>query len=460
MIIRFFAILKACVYLSVYWKWNHKKKNFHEQFAVKIRNAFEDLGATFIKLGQILSMRPDFIPSVYCSAWEILLDHAPIISARVIRRRIEAEFQKPISNIFQKFYNKPVASASLSQVHRATLWTGEEVAVKVLRPGVERLIRSDIKILRIAAWCVGNRIGKMPKTYWRGLIEQLSMWLHQETDYRIEKENMEIIRRQFVGYDDLAVPDTFDEWCSHRVLTMEFIDAPSLSDIIRRKRMEPDIPLDEAFRERMIRLGDQLFEISLQNGYVHGDVHPANILCTENGVIYFIDFGLIQYFDIHLRNHLILFLMGATFASPELLVRASRKIGKVPDDFNETEFYASFCRICESYKDVPASEMSNSEFLILCVNECLRHGIVIPWSVVIFARSTTGFDGIILKLYPDYVFSAHSRSVFLKIYAGSILKQLWTVPGFVGLTDDILDILKEVPSGLRTFVQAFGKAKV
>ena len=453
--LRLFIILSRCIRLGFFWMHHRTSSDFHERFSVKLRKTLEDLGPTFIKLGQMLSMRPDFILDIYCTELESLLDRAPKLPTRIIRRRVEQELKKPISNVFQKFYNSPIACASLSQVHRAILWNGDSVAVKVLRPGVERMIKRDIAVLKLLARLCGNKIGKMPGQYWLSLVDQLAVWLRQETDYIRERDNMEIMRKQLSVWDDIFTPDVYLEWSTKRVLVMEFIDAWSLNDLIRMKNKGELPSLQFDLCDRIAKLGDQTFVTSLRDGYAHGDCHPGNIFVTEDGKVGIIDFGLIQYFDVHLRNHMVLFMLGATFASPELIVRASKRMCTIPDDFDEESMYRKFSEICDHYRDVPASEMSNAQFLVLCINECLKQGLIIPWPLVIFARTTTGFDGIILKLFPEYVFSSESRPLFVRLYLQGLLRQFCTVPKFISILDDLQSVADDASANLRTFMEAF-----
>lgn len=461
MIWRLFVITGHVLSLGFFYVCSRHTRAFHAEFARRIRKTFEVLGPTFIKLGQMLSMRPDYIPEQYCNELEHLLDSAAVIPARIMRRRIEDELEKPISNVFQSFHNTPIASASLSQVYKAKLWSGEDVVVKVLRPGVEKLIASDIAVLKLLTKIGGSYVaGKIPKQYWIDLVDQLATWLLQETDYLCEHKNMETMRRELSIWDDVHVPEAYEHLCATRVLVMEYIEGWSLNTLIQMKRNDEKMPTDFDVADRIIRLADQLWVTSLRHGYTHGDVHPANIIMKKDGSMVLLDFGLIQYFDEHMRNYMIIFLLGSSFASPELVVRATHKLARVPDDFDEEAYYRSISEICNQYRDVPASEMSNAQFLFLCINECLKHGFIVPWPLIIYSRATTGFDGMVLKINPDFILSKHARSLFLQLYVTHVLGEARSMPRLISLFDDFWSLMKDAPENLRTFVNAYTGAGI
>lgn len=457
MIWRACVIFGASVRLAWFWIRRRTTDEFELHFAKRIRLTFERLGPTFIKLGQMLSLRPDYIPQVYCGELEHLLDSAPPLSFDVVEDIVRCELRCNPSETFSFIDEEPLASASISQVHRATLQTGEDVVIKVLRPGLRTLIARDIRLLQICARLVGNRIGKIDGVYWRQIVKQLHVWLQEEIDYTYEQQNAETMRKILSDIPDIHVPHFYSEHCTSKLLVMERMQGWSLRDLITLKR-EGRLPaLDCDIQERIMYLGDQLFGATLRKGYVHGDVHPANIFLQKDGSIGLVDFGLIQYFDTRLRHHLTTFLIGATFGSPDLLIKAAYNIGTYPEHFTEEHLYAGLSQACDRYRDVPATEMSNGQFLFACIQLCLENGVTLPWSIIIFARSTLGFDGIILKLCPEYIFTKHSRKLFVEIYLRNIYDQLCSTPNVIAMIEDIIACCRNGPESLRTFIDAFQK---
>lgn len=457
MIVRFILITGKALRLLGFWLQKRKQSNFHTLFAVHIRQSLESLGPTFIKLGQMLSMRPDYIPHAYCKELEQLLDSAPTIPASAIRRRIETELGKSIHNLFQKFENTPIASASLSQVHKAVLWDDTVVAVKILRPNLEKIIRADTKLLRIILPLVAKYFGSISKSYWVRLVDQLTTWLLEEIDYAIELRNTEIMQKEMCDGDTVCIPNIHHEFCSKHVLTMDYIDGWSLNDLIRLKEQDalPEFSFD--LQERIAYLGDRMFIANLGNGFCHGDFHPANIILTPDGKIYVIDFGLIQYIDVRIRNLLTLFLIGVTFGDPELILKTAHKLGEYPDDFDEKKVFMRVSELCSEYVDAPTDVMSNGQFLIRIMNIYLEAGGQLPWSIILYARTTLGFDGIILKLCPDYIFTKHSRALFVQRYIQNMMQTHCNVPKCISIIDDFIEATSILPTAIQHIIEGLMK---
>ena len=459
MLRRFCTITGHALHMYFFYWFRRNQEDVHQELAREVRRIFEQLGPTFIKLGQVLSMRPDYIPAVYCYEFDALLDNAPFLPAAVIRKRIKAELKQPLEDVFQEFNDQPLAAASLSQVHRAILCTGEEVAVKVLRPGVRKVIKQDIRLIRFFVRIFARYISRLKISYWIGLADQTEKWLMQEIDYEQEQKNMQELRKTVEDNPDVSIPIVYEQHSAKRVIVMEFVRGWSLSELSRLKREGKMPKLDFDIQEKVIALGDYSSVVTMQKGRVHGDMHPANIFITPEGQIYALDVGLLEYMDVRIRNYVCLYLLGAALNSPELVYKAALKVSPVPNDFNEQAFFEQISLMCERFYDVPMSEMNSGQFLVNTIQICLEHGMTMPWSIIMFCRTSFVFDGILMDFCPDYVFSKRRVPVFLNIYARNILQQSCSIPRVIGIFDDIWTVLMDAPENLRTFVDAFAKQK-
>jgi ubiquinone biosynthesis protein len=249
-----------------------------------LRQGMTTLGATFIKLGQVMSSRPDLFAPEIIDQLRLLQDRLPPFAFRRVKATIEAELGKPMDELFSSFDERPVAAASVAQVHRATLRDGREVAVKILRPGVRRQVERDKAILLGFArfltirpkWRLNDPVG-----HTRHFVD--AIW--EQTDLRIEAENYTRFRANFAGRSDVSFPEVHDAYCSGRVLTMQFIRGAKID------ALPAELP-----RERRARLAETvrmtMFQMCFADGFVHADLHPGNMVVQDDGKLVIFDAGL------------------------------------------------------------------------------------------------------------------------------------------------------------------------
>jgi len=246
-----------------------------------LRRTMSSLGATFIKLGQVMSTRPDLFPPEIIDQLRHLQDRLPPFSFRRVRRVIEEDFGKPLTELYAEFDHEPVAAASVAQVHRARLRDGREVAVKVLRPGVRRQVERDQVILIALARVIALR------PLWRrsdpvGHVRHFVEAIHDQTDLRIEAENYTRFRSNFTGNPRVSFPEVHPELSSSRVLTMEFVRGTKI-DALPAGKTYPK--LAETVRQTM-------FKMCFEDGFVHADLHPGNMVVQDDERLVLFDAGL------------------------------------------------------------------------------------------------------------------------------------------------------------------------
>ncbi len=198
---------------------------------VRLRLALEGLGPIFVKLGQVLSTRPDLLPIDYAKELAKLQDKVPPFDAELSRQQIERALGKPITELYAEFENKPVASASIAQVHRATLFDGTRVAVKVLRPNLNEVIDQDLSLMRFAATCIERLFADGKRLKPREVVAEFDKYLHDELDLMREAANASQLRRQFENSDQIIIPQVYFDLCSREVMTIEWMDGTPISDI-------------------------------------------------------------------------------------------------------------------------------------------------------------------------------------------------------------------------------------
>ena len=239
----------------------------------RLRMAFEELGPTYIKLGQILSTRPDLVPMEYIEELSKLQDKIPAFPFEQVRKAVSAEFGMPPEDLFDSLEEEPFASASIGQVHRAVLKDGEAVAVKFQRPGIQKIIEVDLEIMLHLATLAERHIEELSFHRPVKIVEEFARTLEKEIDYQNEATNMERIARHFLDDPHVYIPKVFRETTTTRVLTTEFIEGIKISDIDS---------LEAAGLDRTIltaRGADLVLKQIFVHGFFHADPHPGNILC-------------------------------------------------------------------------------------------------------------------------------------------------------------------------------------
>jgi len=256
-------------------------------FGACVFELFRDLGATFIKVGQIMSTRPDLLPPYIIEALQRLQDDVGPFPFALVRETVETDLGRPLDELFSEFSPRPIASASVSQVHKARLRSGESVAVKVRRPSIEELCTFDLAVMRIYA-SILELIPSLRLLAPVESVDQFGRAIAMQLDFTVEAANNHRFRRNFIGEPDVIIPKLFESLCKKRVLVMEYIEGTKILSFAR-------------FGIEPRRLGQLGFRIMLKmvfaDGFVHADLHPGNILVTAEGKVALLDLGLVADLD-------------------------------------------------------------------------------------------------------------------------------------------------------------------
>ncbi|SHI85614.1 ABC1 kinase family protein [Desulfosporosinus lacus] len=362
----------------------------------RIRSVIEELGPTYIKIGQIASTRADIFPQEILCELEKLQENVPSFSFEEVTEIIEEELGSPLEEIFSSFDKKVIAAASIGQVHRAQLRaTGELVAVKVQRPRIKAMIETDLEILLDLAALAENRMKRMERLQLCDVVEEFAKSLRNELDYTIEGRNAEKIAKQFKNDKLVHIPSIYWDYSTRKVLTMEFVEGLRLNQFEALEKNGYD---HKVIAEQLVRA---LFHQILIEGFFHADPHPGNIFLLRGGVISFIDFGMVGRLTLDMKHNFASLIIAMMRQNTESMIKAVLRIGIVPEDVNLSLLGNDVDELREKYMDVPMSRISLGEAISDLFEVAFRHQIRIPSDFTMVAKCLLILEGIVEKLDPN-----------------------------------------------------------
>lgn len=361
-----------------------------------LRLAVEELGTTFIKLGQVLSTRPDLLPADYVAELRKLQDAAPSVPYDAVAEVIHRELGAPPEEIFQEFDRLPTASASIGQVHRAVLPGGEEVVVKVQRPGVEVVVERDLEILLDLARLAAERTAWGARYDLVGLVEEFGFTLLEELDYTREGRNADRFRELFADNPTLYVPEVYWDYSTRRVLTMERISGIKISDVAA---------LDAAGIDRRMVAGRSV-AIMLQEVFVHGffhaDPHPGNFFVMEGERIGLMDFGMVGRLDETTKAALLRIAVAVTRQDADRLLDALMAAGLAGGAASRVALKRDLRHLIGRYQGRPIKEIAARQFVHEVLTVARRHHLQLPTELVQLAKVIAMSEGLGAQLDPEF----------------------------------------------------------
>lgn len=380
------------------WLWfriNGKEPQHQRTTPERIRMAMEDLGATYVKLGQMLSTRPDIVPKELLVQLEMLQDKVQPLPFNRIEQVLREEGIE-IEAVFTEFAREPVASASIGQVHRARLKDGKEVAVKVQRPGVRQLVDDDLSILLDLARMAEKRTrwGRLYRVV--EIVEEFSIALRGELDFTREGNNADHFRQDFKGNHNVLVPDIVWAWSTNRVLVMQYLHGIKVSDLDRLKESGADLKVVAS------RIIDALFTQVYDKGFFHADPHPGNIAVAPGNRIVFYDFGQVGRIDMVLRENamdLVLSMVryDVNGVMNNLLALGISDTGRIQREV----FRKDVARLQRKYYGLPMSKIHIGEALQELVELTMKHQVRMPAELALIIKMLMTMESLVAALDPD-----------------------------------------------------------
>ncbi len=357
------------------------------------KKILEKLGPTYIKFGQFMSIRPDLIPQEFCAEFRKLQDNVPPFPYAQAKKALTEELQREPSEIFSEFDETPLAAASVSQVHRARLRTGEEVAVKIQRPGIQEEMVSDILIMLFFANLAVRIIPSLRKHEPAVLIKEFSRWTDRELYFRQEGKNSLHFTHNFQDYPGVRFPRIFREYTTRKILVMEYIRGVNILHV-------PEEGIDRKAVAGLIV--DSMLKQIFIDGFFHGDPHAGNILLVEGNTIVYLDFGIVGHLSEELRAWIFDILYGMSKGDIPRVVNSFLELCNVREDEIDIAGYRRHMN--EVLSELRLYEMAGipfSQMMKKFLYTSLEYGIRIPHEFVLVTKSLTTFEGTCLSLDPE-----------------------------------------------------------
>ena len=412
--------------------------------AERMRLALEELGPTFIKLGQLLSTRPDIVPQPFVHEFEKLQDSVPCFSFDELKAQVERELAAPVEAFYSGIDPDPLAAASIAQVHRARLITGEEVVIKVRRPGVVELVESDISALMGLAHLAARHVAGSEIYDPVGVVREFARTIRREMDFTREGHTIEKFRENFTAVKWLHFPSVHWQQTTRGVLTLEYVDGIKVSDLDALDRAGLD-------RKLIARRGaDAFLEMVLSHGFFHGDPHPGNVLILADNVICLLDYGIVGRLDEALKSFISDILFAIVNRDVDEVVSQLLFAGDISENLDVRALKRDLATFIDSYYEIPLHDIQVGRMLLEFIEIVTLYNIRIQPDLMLLIKALVIIEGMGRTLDPDFDMIEHLRPFMEKAWRQKfsprrIVRDINSIMlSYVNLARDMPRDLKEI----------------
>lgn len=377
-------------------RWADRTEPDKASIAIRVRMFLEELGPTFVKLGQLASTRSDLLPPEFIEELRRLQDDVPPFPFGEVRSIVEEQLRAPIGQLFREFAENPQAAASIGQVHFAVLPDGTQVAVKVQRPNVRKAVETDLEILAELSRHAERRLEWARRYRLQEMMEELGAALLGELDYGRELRNAERFAVLSEALPYIHIPAVYRELSSDKVLTMQRVDGIKLSE--REQLLREGRPLQDIAGKLVTALLHQI----VIDGFFHGDPHPGNVLAMEDGRLALLDFGMVGKLPPETKAHFASFVIALRGQNTDGVIRAIEQLGLVPQDADRKALRADVDELRELYYNVPLSEISLGDSIRQLLDLARRHNIRVPAEMTLLGKTLMTLEGVVTSLDPSF----------------------------------------------------------
>ena len=418
----------------------------------RLRMAMEELGPTFVKLGQLLSTRPDLVPKEYADEFRKLQDKVPSVAFPELHKQIEAEFGQTIESLFAEIDPDAIAAGSIAQVHRARLHTGEDVVVKIRRPDILGILETDLDILAGLAYLVENHLPATVLYDPSGAVREFRRSIFREVDFTREGHTTDRFHEHFKETAEAYTPRVFWQQTCESVLTLEYVDGIKVTTFAE---------LEEQALDRK-KIAENCATILLQQVLVHGlfhcDPHPGNILVLPDEKICFLDYGMVGRLDDELKQQLAELLMAVLHRDADRIISLLVYSGEMREDVDRSALKRDVLEFIDDYYDLALAEFSTGKLLTDFIDILNRYRIHFPTDLILLAKALVTLEGVARQLDPDFNLVVHLKPQVERLIS-SRHSASWVTRDLIGIGRDYGSLIRQLPQDLREVIHRINRNK-
>ncbi len=369
----------------------------------RLRMAMEELGPTFIKLGQLMSTRPDVLGQDYIKEFSKLQDKVPAVPLEEIKNQVQRELGRPTEKLFAKFSTEPIAAASIAQVHRGKLKSGEEVVFKVRRPGITKIIETDIDVLMGLAYLIEQHVPAVALYDPVGLVKEFHRNIMRELNFTREGRTVDRFALNFANSATVYIPKIFWDYSGEIVLTMEYVEGIKISDTEQLTAQGYDL------KEIANRGADSFLKQVLEYGLFHGDPHPGNVFILPDQVICMLDYGMVGRLGQDLKDQLLDLLQALLERDVDRIISQLLYSGELTDNSDMKNLRRDLHDFIEDYYDIVLQDIKVGKLLSEFIDILTHHRIHFPADFMLLAKALIIMEGVGRQLDPDFNMISHMR---------------------------------------------------
>lgn len=414
----------------------------------RLRKSFEELGPTFVKLGQLLSTRPDLLPQSFLDEFTKLQDNVQPLSFEVVKETVERELKMKLEDAYAEFSEKPLAAASIGQVHEATLKTGEKVVVKVQRPEIAKIIDTDVSLLAFLAGLLEKYIPESRVVGPKVIVEEFFKTLAYELDFVVEANNTKKASENMKSFPDIVVPKVYEKLSTERVLTLEKLEGIRLND---------PAALDAAGinRKAIVELGARAFFKSVMiDGIFHGDLHGGNLFVLPGSKLGIIDYGIVGRLSEKSRDQLANMVMSLLTEDFENLCYQYAELGGAGPSIDFEAFQREVRNTLSPYMGLALGQINNGRILIEATKIAARYNIKVPGDWMLVFKAILTMEGMGRTLDPDFDMIKIGQDL-----VKDLVKNQYSIPRlsreFLWVAKDVASLLQTLPRQIRWMFRKF-----